>query len=279
MAPKVSKRPAASTSTSCCKKSKYTPKRVEPDTGPTWYMKNIDAVKNLEHPQWAVHFLSLFGETVWGALKQLFNGKLTINVWSDHCGMTTEMFASKHLRSYLYATYGVDVIFRLYGACDKCTKAKELTMINHSPDHFTSDIYHRNLQAGTYDCDKCQSTHALPSDGIHMYLSGFPCTPWSSRGTRTGFEHADGKQYLQTCDTISWMNPVFFCIEHVLPQNSHSDRTEYAEMIRHMGAKLPNFNILSLAGIDPRHSGYPASKPRFLAVGGRTDQIQETALC
>ena len=257
-------------------RNRYQPRKTLPDDGkPLWYNHQTSACARVEHPDWPKHFLDLFGAEEWAALRQAYKGRLTINVFSDHCGMTTEMFAGRQIRDYLREQYEVDVVFRLYIACDNCPKAKEVTIANHQPVHFTSDVYHRDLRCCTYECDLCEKTHDLPSNGIDIYMSGFPCTPFSSRGTRTGFDHKDGNQYMQTCKTIQCLRPVFFGIENVCAKKkADHDTSELACIIAHMEKELPDYIILSLDGLDPRQGGYPTSKSRFFAVGGRRDQIQ-----
>ena len=130
--------------------------------------------EEIHRPAYARFFIQALDSHVWDGLrKKAENGQtITLNIFSDTCGMTTEMFSAYDLRPVLKELIGADVVFRLYIACEKDKSCASFTKKAHSPTHFSNDIYDRNFESGTFKCTLCNAEHSLPTTGIDIYFAG-----------------------------------------------------------------------------------------------------------
>ena len=55
--------------------------------------------------------------------------------------------------------------------------------------------------------------HSLPSSGIDLYVAGFPCTPWTRRGSRQGWDSPDIKPFKIGFKTIRRIQPALWLYE------------------------------------------------------------------
>jgi hypothetical protein len=99
-------------------------------------------------PDWCSHFVDVFSPALARVCDKL--GETCINVWSDHCGMTVEMFSLGDISRVLSEKLGSKITFKLHCACDNDSKAEKFTMMNHKPLHFSPDIFQRSFEEGWY---------------------------------------------------------------------------------------------------------------------------------
>ena len=132
---------------------------------------------------------------------------LTLRVWSDCTGLATEMFASRELSRALAAELGIELNWVLFCACEKDKRARDFIMANHAPLHCSDDMLHRSFTEGQFWCEMCKANHDLPKQGIDVYIAGYPCSPWSRKGTRTDFDHPDIKPFLIGMKMVNYIKP------------------------------------------------------------------------
>ena len=101
------------------------------------------------------------------------------------------MFALRELTIQLHALVGVIGKRTLYCTCDMDKMSQIFSVLNHGPRHVSSQTRHRNIEAGQYYCEEHNANHDLPRAGVDLYVGTYPCSPWSRRGKRTGFDHPD----------------------------------------------------------------------------------------
>ena len=104
------------------------------------------------------------------------------------------MCALQELAIQLRAAVGVIVKWILYCACDMDKMSRRFSELNHDPRHVSSQMQHRNFEAGQYYSEKHDPHHDLPRANVDLHVGTYPCSPWSRRGKRTGFERASNIQ-------------------------------------------------------------------------------------
>ena len=134
--------------------------------------------------------------------------ELELSFWSDCCGFGTDSFAFEEIRAALRERLpGLRVSFRCYCACEKDPAALAFVMINHTPLHTMRNMTHRNFDEGRFFCNTHQVNHRLPKVGLDVYIGTFPCSPWSRRGQRAGFDHPEAELLLVGLQAIAATAP------------------------------------------------------------------------
>jgi len=224
-------------------KAKARVKVEAPDRQPLWVLENTEP--RIEHPPWATHFINVVAEELQNLMASRLAGggpaKLTLNVWSDCCGMTNEMLAARDLQDALKAALGIDFELKLYAACDKSKDAREFTLNNHIPAHMTDDMFDRDFVAGTFKCSLCCQDHDLPTEGVDVYVCSFSCGPWSPRGKRLGLDDAGANTVFQMIDSVRHMRPLVWVAENVISlhhKNPKSGNIEFNTISEFMTERL-----------------------------------------
>ena len=153
-----------------------------------------------EHPPWPCHFVDTLRAPLL-QLKEKFGDKMTLLMWSDCAGKCTEKYAADKLADALMVKLGIDIEFKLYGACDKARHCKDFVISNYDPPHFSDDIFKRNFHEASVECTQCvdRTMCSLPMPGIiDIYCCCFPC------------EACDNSVRWQSIRTIRHMRPVLF---------------------------------------------------------------------
>ena len=167
----------------------------------------------------------------------------------------------------------------LYCACEHDPAAKKIINQNHDPLHYTDDILlDRDLEAGTYMCSKCGVRHEFPKTGIDIYVGSFPCTPWTRRGKRTGFQHDDAQCFIVGLGTVFILKPcvwAFETTEGVDDHRPHEEQTNLAKIQEYISAQMDVHGI-KYAGevvrkIHPTWFSYPTQRPRVFGLYWRED--------
>ena len=228
-----------------------------------------------EQPQWACHWVEVLGDRLGDLMSNTLTSGTTLNVWSDCGGMGTEMFALADITAAIQAKYGVLMQLNLHCFCDSEKHCRDMAVANHAPTHVSDDINNRDFDDGTFECSLCADTHAMPTQGLDIYVCCFPCGPWSKSGKRLGFNDADGQLCWQAIASIKYMKPNLYVMENVV---AIGDRDELGqsdlEVIKaHMVEALPGYTHLVITGIGPTMNGYPVRKSRTLLIGGRSEVI------
>ena len=95
---------------------------------------------------------------------------------------------------------------------------------NHAPKHVGIVMKQRNFSTGEAWCTLCQRNLPLPKRGIDLYVGTYPCSPWSRRGTRAGWDHPSVDTFRIGVETIAYIQPAVWIIElGELPENEAID--------------------------------------------------------
>ena len=104
-----------------------------------------------------------------------------------------------------------------------------------------------------------------------MYVGTYPCSPWSRRGTRTGFEHPDAQAAIIGFKSIGFMKPAVFVIElGEMPSQHHLDEV-MGTLKSTLQAAAVVYSIQIIRGLIPAWSGYPTRRNRLFITGWRAD--------
>ena len=154
---------------------------IDPPEPPEWVGKQLAAVREIEHVDWATHMARLLTDELRGFSK-LMGGQVTINLWCDFAGMGTEAFAAQRIKESLTSSGLVgNFTFRVYLACDNDSHSRDFIEVNHSPAHMACDVDERDFGTGTL-CTTAGDTLQMPRGGVDIYVACFPCGPFSPRG-------------------------------------------------------------------------------------------------
>lgn len=195
-----------------------------------------------------------------------------LQVWSDCSGINSEKFALEAINTAFAELLGTQVSWNLYCCCDVDQECLRFTRKMHRPTHTSCDIRHRNFQHGNFFCQDCQENVPLPTSGIDMYIGTYPCSPWSRRGKRTGFDHPDAEPLFIGLETITYLKPPIWLLElgELHDQAARAGVQEViAKAMRQSGSQLYTMHMMS--DLSPLFSGYPIQRPRFFIMGWRLD--------
>ena len=138
--------------------------------------------------------------------------RLELTVWSACSGSNSEMCALRELGSELRVWLDVHVAWPRYMACESDKASQPFATLNHDPQHMTERMQHRNFQTGQVHCMIHGENHNLPRHGVDLYVGTFPCSPWSRRGKRTGFDHPDVEVSIIGFKTIAFICPQYLSL-------------------------------------------------------------------
>lgn len=169
----------------------------------------------LEHPAWAEHICEVLAPE-FGKMKAAFGDRaVALKMWCDCCGFATEMESWLEIERVLSEKLDLKVKIEIFCACDKEKHVLKFVGENFNPRHTSGDMKHRNFTNGTFHDNKSNIAVDLPREGIDIYVCCFPCTPWSARGRRGGFDDPESWLCQQMFDTIAFLKPSVFYIENV----------------------------------------------------------------
>ena len=254
-------------------------------------LQGVPRKKEVEEPQWAripldgdgppglpwadhvVHTLVSNGHLPSSALNQI-----ELQVWSDCSGINSEKFAWNELRDAIRHIIGADVVLALYYTCDSDPKSIAFAQANHQPQHVGSNISQRNFTSGECWCTLRKGNFPIPRVGVDLYVGTYPCSPWSRRGPRTGWEHPSVEPFRIGVQTLSYIQPAVWIIEFgELPENASSDEVISAiqEVLDQDGRE---YIIQLVRTMGPAIQGYPIRRPRTYVIGWRKDACPDAAV-
>jgi site-specific DNA-cytosine methylase len=204
---------------------------------------------------------------------------LELTVWSDCSGINSEMFALREIRTALEHSIGVSVQFKLYFTCDSDKKCFKFANLNHHPKHTSTAMEQRNFETGKIWCETHKENHDLPKQGVDLYVGTYPCSPWSRRGKRTGFDHPDAQAFFIGLRTIVFLAPAVWIIEigEVPSTAGMTEITQRVQEVIHNGRVT--YTIQTVQSLSPAWCGYPVRRTRLFICGWRqeigTDTVTE----
>ena len=235
---------------------------------PLWARKAFDGDASPKLP-WAdtiVHTLVRNGHLPSNSQK-----KLRLQLWSDCSGINAEKFSWNELQDAINRIIGADVSLALYFTCESDPKSIVFVKENHQPQHVGNDMSQRNFESGKFWCILHEENIPMPQAGVDLYVGTYPCSPWSRRGPRNGWDHPSVEPMCIGLQTISYIQPAVWIIElGELPEHAALD--EIVSGIQHkLAADGRQYTIQTVRGLGPHMQGYPIKRSRTFFIGWRVD--------
>ena len=200
---------------------------------------------------------------------------LTLQLWADCGGLGTANIAATALGEALGEELGLHVRWNMYCYCDKDKVAREFVKRNFKPEHISDDMEHRNFETNEIACSICNCNHSLPEGGIDLYVAGFPCTPWTRRGLRRGWDSPDIKPFKIGFRTIQRIKPALWLYEvpeGVRDQVGKASESGLDQIQAFVSELLGESYVTQTAtAVDPTWFGFPIRRPRVFMLGWRND--------
>ena len=278
---RVRKRPAAAHDSSAA-----VPARYEASS-----LQGFPKVREVEEPEWAripldgdgppglpwadhiVHTLVSNGHLPRSAQK-----KIELQVWSDCSGINSEKFSWNELQDAIRRIIGADVSLALYYTCDSDPKSIAFAQANHHPHHVGTNMSQRNFTSGEFWCSLHEGNFPIPRVGVDLYVGTYPCSPWSRRGPRTGWDHPSVEEFRIGVQTLSYIHPAVWIIElGELPENASLD--EITSGIQAVLDKDGREYIIQLVrSLGPAAQGFSIKRSRTYFIGWRKDVCPDAAV-
>ena len=200
---------------------------------------------------------------------------LQLQIWADCGGVGTAKLAGDELTRAIAQEHDINVTMVLHTYCDKDPHAQRFVLQNMQPKHITPSMEQRNFKTNTYYCQRCATNHQLPVGEIDVYVAGFPCTPWTRRGKRRGWDHPDVLPMKIGFKTIKVVQPAVWLYE--VPEGvddcRHGSQESGLDQIQKYVSKVMAgaYHVHVVRGVDPTWFGYPIRRPRVFMLGWRGD--------
>ena len=213
-----------------------------------------------------------------GHLPSSSQKKVHLKLWSDCSGINSEKFSWNELQDAMRRIIGADVSLGLYYTCDSDPKSIAFAKANHQPEHVGTDMSQRNFTSGEFWCALIGDNISIPKVGVDVYVGTYPCSPWSRRGCRTGWDHPSVQPMHIGLQTISYTQPAVWIIElGELPETASLEEilTGIQEALRTYGRQ---YIIQVVRNLKPQAQGYPINRSRTFFVGWRGDVCSDPAI-
>ena len=138
----------------------------------------------------------------------------------------------------------------------KNPRCREFAAHYTNPLRSFDNMLTRDWNSGTALLADTKQAAALPPRGsVDLYVCGFPCTPWSSRGKRRRMEDRNAAPHFATLRTLEELRPRAVLLENVLG-------------LRHCKERVLS-DLLAIGGyavewleLSPRDFGFPNARDR-----------------
>ena len=229
------------------------------------------APKGDEFPRqpWADHIVRTLVSN--GHLPRSSQKKVQLQVWSDCSGINSEKFAWNEIQEAINRLIGADVSLMLYYTCESEAKSLVFAKANHHPKHVGSNMSQRNFASGVFWCTVHEENFPIPQSGVDLYVGTYPCSPWSRRGPRTGWDHPSVEPFRIGIQSLSYMQPAVWIIEMgELPENASLDDI-LSEIQSMLSQDNRQYIIQVVRSLGPQSQGYPIKRTRTYFLGWRDD--------
>ena len=172
----------------------------------------------------------------------------------------------------IQALRNIGVPFRHNFSSDICPKVRKTISCNNEPEILYTDML-------TRDIGECPRTD--------VYITGFPCQPFSAAGKQQGFEDTKGrgKIFFSVLEYIKVKNPKIFILENVkglvtLEKGMYCKtimrmlRSVVAHKDSNIAFKGPLYEV-EYRIMNTKDQGIAQSRARWYCVGLRRDLISE----
>ena len=138
--------------------------------------------------------------------------------------------------------------------------------VDHDPDAIT---VHRMTHGSASERDVIDlSPDDLPDADV--WVAGFPCQPFSSSGTRLGFEHQSGNVFEHLSRLIQERRPRIVVLENVEGLLTNKSGHTFAKILR--GMTDLRYEVHWLV-VNVRWYGVPQSRPRLFMIAADIDAL------
>ena len=218
---------------------------------------------------WAEHIVRTLVSN--GHLPRSSQKKVQLQVWSDCSGINSEKFAWNEIQDAINRIIGADVSLMLYYTCESEAKSLVFAKANHHPKHVGSNMSQRNFARGVFWCTMHEENFPIPQSGVDLYVGTYPCSPWSRRGPRTGWDHPSVEAFRIGIQSLSYMQPAVWIIEMgELPENASLDDI-LSEIQSMLSQDNRQYIIQVVRSLGPQSQGYPIKRTRTYFLGWRDD--------
>ena len=146
--------------------------------------------------------------------------------------------------------------------CEKDPAARRLILAHTSPKHVYEDITTRLVDSMPF-CD--------------VYVSGFPCQPWSTAGLSKGIDdrHGRGCIFPYIHESIKTKLPKCFLLENVKGFTNAKHKDASANVLKSLRSGLGDQCMVSWRVVNTADYGLPQNRPRLYIVGMLRVAIQD----
>jgi DNA (cytosine-5)-methyltransferase 1 len=146
-------------------------------------------------------------------------------------------------------------------ACEKDPAARRLILEHTSPKHVFVDITTRPVDAMPF-CD--------------VYVSGFPCQPWSTAGLSEGIDdrHGRGCIFPYIHEYLKTKQPTCFILENVKGFTTVKHKDAFANVLKALRSGLKDQYMVSWRVVNTADYGLPQNRPRLYIIGMLRGAIQ-----
>jgi len=170
-----------------------------------------------------------------------------INIATDCSGLDTPLLALNQLQ----------VPYRHIFSSEIDPLAVQLLQANFQPEILFGDITKRDWTK--------HDRSEFPS--IDLYVAGFPCQPFSTVGTRSGFEDERGHLFVSIYHTIVFLHPKCFLLENVAGLLVHHRGHTFSTIMSILQEGLSKDYDIQYKVLDTQDYGLPQQRKRVYIVG------------
>lgn len=152
-------------------------------------------------------------------------------------------------------------------ACDKAMLSRRWL---ENQLHITPDKIFLDVNLRTYTKDGFLSVNSLggkksihrEAAALDLYVAGFPCTPFSSKGLKLGWSDVNSKPFWAAAKTITVMRPKVAILENVMGLKHNNG----LEMVLGVLRGIHGYEVVALEGLSNHHFGIPQHRERIYIV-------------
>lgn len=153
------------------------------------------------------------------------------------------------IEAVLFALQNLNIQYTHEFSCEVDKHAKKSLLANFSPRMFYDNIMGRNIEIMPY---------------VDLYVCGFPCQPFSSVGSRKGFNDTKGTIFFECFNYIKIKEPKMFLLENVKGLLTHNKGETFKTIMNNLHTLPYHIEHFKL---NTKHYGIPQNRERVFIVG------------
>jgi len=163
---------------------------------------------------------------------------------------------------------------RLLYACDITPASQRWLQSAFVHQHLLPDMRKRKFSGtGMHTSDVDGMPVFVPKGQVDVYVCGFPCQPFSTKGQQLQFEDDNVQPFFAMARTVACLRPRIVVAENVMGLRSHGALAQVKEVL----AKINGYQVIVLDGLSNHHFGLPQHRPRIYILMLRIDAVQPDA--